>query len=339
MDVYDLFAACNSIRVFLDALTNWYVRRSRDRFWDGDETALDVLFTVLTTVCQVAAPLLPLTTEAVYQGLTGSSSVHLTDFPDAGTIPYEPALVAGMDGVRDVCSTTSAIRKGRNLRVRLPLASVTVASADAERLAPFTAIIADEVNVKDVILTTDLGAAGAFELQVVPGALGPRIGKQVQQVIGAVKRGEWTKDDHGVIHAAGIALLDGEYSLRLVASDPERSLALPGNTGVVVLDTTTTPELEAEGTARDLIRKIQELRKESGLQVSDRIAIELVAPAGEAAAYTTWAAQITGETLAEHGFAVTSASQTAPESASDVVELTIVDPGGRRFSRTVDLSR
>jgi isoleucyl-tRNA synthetase len=337
MDAYDLFAACNSIRLFLDALTNWYVRRSRERFWDGDQVALDVLYTVLTTVSRVAAPLLPLTTEAVYEGLTGGasagSSVHLTDFPEADIFPFDAALVAGMDGVRDVCSTTSAIRKGQGLRVRLPLASVTVAAADAEKLRPFTSIIADEVNVKNVELSTDLGAAGKFELQVVPAVLGPRVGKQVQQVIGAVKKGDWTKDEQGNVSAAGVMLQEGEYALRLVASDPDRSLALPGNSGVVVLDTTTTPELEAEGMSRDLIRKIQELRKQSGLHVSDRISLEICAPTDAAAAYATWSAQIAGETLAERGVTV-----TASASAGEIVEVTLVGPSGERHSRSLDLS-
>jgi isoleucyl-tRNA synthetase len=336
MDAYDLYAACNTIRIFLDALTNWYVRRSRERFWDGDETALDVLWTVLTTVCQVAAPLLPLITDTVYQGLTGSNSVHLTDFPEYTSFTYDELLVAGMDGVRDVCSTTSAIRKGQGLRVRLPLASVTVAATDAEKLRPFTAIIADEVNVKTVLLTSDLASAGKFEMQVVPGILGPRIGKQVQQVIGAVKKGEWTKDANGTVSAAGVELREEEFTLRLVAADPDRSLALPGNTGVVVLDTITTPELEAEGMARDLIRQIQELRKESGLHVSDRIALEICARAIPAAAYTTWTHQIAHETLAERGIAVIVTSNDSNDS-QNVTVVTLIAPNGERSTRNFDL--
>src|SRR4249919_975925 len=94
MDAYDLFAACASVRTFLDVLTNWYVRRSRERFWAGDPEALDVLWTVLTTLCQVAAPLLPLTTEAVYRGLVGDeTSVHLTDWPISTDLVESPALV------------------------------------------------------------------------------------------------------------------------------------------------------------------------------------------------------------------------------------------------------
>ncbi|WP_310527511.1 class I tRNA ligase family protein, partial [Nocardioides sp.] len=229
LDNYEVAGACDSTRSFLDVLTNWYIRRSRDRFWAGDADAFDTLHTALEVLCRVAAPLLPLTSEAVYTGLTGSPSVHLTDWPSASSYPADSALVAAMDRVRDVCSVTSSVRKSAGLRVRLPLTSVTVASADAESLAPFTSIIADEMNVKSVNLTTDLGSAGRFELQVVPGALGPRVGKAVQPVFGAVKKGEWTPAADGTITAAGIELQEGEFSLRLVAADADRSAALPAN--------------------------------------------------------------------------------------------------------------
>jgi isoleucyl-tRNA synthetase len=277
MDAYDLFAACGQVRTFLDALTNWYVRRSRDRFWAGDPQALDVLWTVLTTLCEVAAPLLPLTTEAVYRGLVGqTASVHLADWPTGDGLVESSALVASMDRVRDVCSAASAVRKAAARRVRQPLASLTVAAHDADTLAPFIGIIADEVNVKQVVLSTDLDAVGAFQLTVVPGVLGPRVGKTVQQVIGAVKRGDWTQNTTtGVVNAGGIDLLDGEYALRLVAADPARSTALSGNSGVVVVNVDLTPELEAEGVARDLVRLVQQARRDAGLHVSDRIGLRL----------------------------------------------------------------
>jgi isoleucyl-tRNA synthetase len=300
MDAYDLFAACGTLRTFLDALTNWYVRRSRERFWAGDPEALDVLWTVLTTMCQVAAPLLPLTTEAVYRGLVGdTTSVHLTDWPSGAELKESPLLVAAMDRVRDVCSASSAVRKAAGRRVRQPLARLTIAARDAESLAPYTGIIADEVNVKDVVLSTDLDAVGAFELTVVPGVLGPRIGKDVQQVIVAVKKGEWTQDDRtGVVTAGGIELREGEYSLRLVAADPSRATTLPANTGVVVLDIDLTPELEAEGVARDLVRLVQQARRDAGLHVSDRIALTLGVPDAIKAQIAPFAALITDPTLA-----------------------------------------
>jgi isoleucyl-tRNA synthetase len=300
MDGYDLFAACGSVRTFLDVLTNWYVRRSRERFWAGDPEALDVLWTVLTTLCQVAAPLLPLTTEAVYRGLVGDdSSVHLTEWPTTTALVESPDLVATMDRVRDVCSASSAVRKATGRRVRQPLASMTIAARDAESLAPFRGIIADEINVKEVVLSTDLDALGAFELTVVPGVLGPRVGKDVQKVIAAVKQGQWTQDaDTGAVTAGGIELLDGEYSLRLVAADPSRASTLPANTGVVVLDIDLTPELEAEGVARDLVRLVQQARRDAGLHVSDRIALRLGVPDAVRAQVEPFATLITEPTLA-----------------------------------------
>jgi isoleucyl-tRNA synthetase len=300
MDAYDLFAACGTMRTFLDALTNWYVRRSRERFWAGDPEALDVLWTVLTTMCQVAAPLLPLTTEAVYRGLVGdTASVHLTDWPTGTELVDSRELVAAMDCVREVCSAASAVRKAAGRRVRQPLASLTIAARDAESLEPYRGIIADEVNVKDVVLSTNLDAVGAFELNVVPAVLGPRIGKDVQQVIIAVKKGQWTQDDStGVVTAGGIELREGEYSLRLVAADPSRATTLPANTGVVVLDIDLTPELEAEGVARDLVRLVQQARRDAGLHVSDRIALTLGVPDAVRAQIAPFTTLITEPTLA-----------------------------------------
>ncbi len=133
-------------------LTNWYVRRSRDRFWGENPEAFDTLWTVLETVCRVAAPLLPLTTEEVWRGLTGERSVHLTDWPDADALPADDALVAAMDEVRDVASAGLALRKAHGLRTRLPLASLTLVVDDASALAGFEPILADELNVKDVRL-------------------------------------------------------------------------------------------------------------------------------------------------------------------------------------------
>ena len=130
LDNYEVANACDSTRGFLDVLTNWYIRRSRERFWasDGvvDTGAFDTLYTVLETVCRVAAPLLPLTTEEIWRGLTGDRSVHLADWPDASALPADDKLVAAMDQVREVASATSALRKAAGLRNRLPLSTLTV---------------------------------------------------------------------------------------------------------------------------------------------------------------------------------------------------------------------
>lgn len=298
MEAYDVPGACASVRSYLDALTNWYVRRSRDRFWAGDRDAFDTLYTVLERVCRVAAPLLPLTVEEIWRGLTGGRSVHLTDWPDPVGLPADPELVAAMDAVREVCSAALSLRKTSGLRVRLPLPALTVATGEVARLEPFSDLIADEVNVKQVRFTGDVSAHCEQVLTVVPRALGPRVGGAVQQVIRAVKAGDWSLVD-GAPVAAGVTLQDGEYELKLVPADASHSAQLPGGAGVVVLDTTVTPELAAEGLARDVVRVVQQARREAGLDVTDRISLVVQAPAGVADAVRAHESFVAGEVLAE----------------------------------------
>jgi isoleucyl-tRNA synthetase len=297
MDEYDVSGAAASVRGYLDALTNWYVRRSRDRFWSGDEDAFDTLATVLETLCRVVAPLAPMITEEIWRGLTGGRSVHLTDWPSGDAFPADRRLVAAMDAIRDVASAALSLRKARALRVRLPLARLTVATPQAPALAGFAELLADEVNVKDVVFTDDVAAYCEQVLTVVPRALGPRVGKQVQQVIKAVKAGEWELVD-GAPVAAGVTLREGEYELRMVAADVENSAPLAGGAGVVVLDTAVTPELHAEGLARDVIRVVQQARREAGLDVSDRITLTLGASSEVRAAVEAHREFVAGETLA-----------------------------------------
>ncbi|MCW2641915.1 MAG: isoleucyl-tRNA synthetase [Dactylosporangium sp.] len=297
MDAYDLSGACTTVRSYLDALTNWYVRRSRNRFWTGDRDAFDTLYTVLETLSRVVAPLAPMTAEEIWRGLTGGRSVHLADWPDAAEFPADHELVASMDAVRDVCSAALSLRKARGLRVRLPLPTLTVATPDAARLRPFADLVADEVNVKDVGFTDDLSRYCQQVLTVVPRALGPRVGGQVQQVIKAVKAGDWSLVD-GAPVAAGVTLQPGEYELKLVAADADSSAPLPGGEGVVVLDTAVTPALAAEGLARDVVRVVQLARREAGLDVADRVALVIDAPAEVVAAVEAHRDFLAAETLA-----------------------------------------
>ena len=276
LDVYDLSGACASILGFLDSLNNWYIRRSRDRFWAGDRDAVNTLHTVLSALCRVIAPLLPLTADAVYRDLTGADSVHLEDWPTSDELPVDadPELVSTMDATREVCSAASSIRKAKGLANRQPLARLTVASPYAESLRTFAELIQDEANVKDVVLTSDVAAAGEFVLQVVPSVLGPRVGKEVQQIIAAVKAGHWSRDGDSIV-VAGRQLQPDEYTLRLVPRDEESAAPLPGNVGVVALDLTITPELALEGIARTIVRGVNEARRKEGLQVTDRIHLVL----------------------------------------------------------------
>jgi isoleucyl-tRNA synthetase len=299
MDTYDISGACASVREYLEVLTNWYVRRSRDRFWAGDKDAIDTLHTVLEVVSRVTAPLLPLTTEAVWRGLTGGRSVHMTDWPSLSELPADNELVAGMDRVRQVASAALSLRKANKLRVRLPLAKLLIAAEDASVLAPFTELLADEVNVKQIELTTDVAAHGRFELAVNARACGPRLGGDTQKVIKAVKAGDWTASPEGKIVAAGIELLEGEYERRLVTSDHGAAAPLPGGSGLVLLDTDVTPELSAEGVARDLVRVVQQARRAAGLDVADRIALTLEVPGDVEPAARTHESFLASETLAE----------------------------------------
>ncbi|WP_298181508.1 isoleucine--tRNA ligase, partial [Saccharomonospora sp.] len=273
LDDYDIAGACSTVRDFLEVLTNWYVRRSRDRFWEGDRDAIDTLHTVLEVVCRTTAPLLPLTTEAVWRGLTGGRSVHLCDWPLVDELPADPALVTAMDRVRQVCSTALSLRKANKLRVRLPLAKLLVAAEDVDALRPFADIIRDEVNVKAVEFTTDVSSYGTFEVAVNARAAGPRLGRDVQKVIKAVKAGDWSVTADGAVVAAGIELREGEYERRLVAKDAEAASELPNGSGLLLLDTEVTTELAREGMVRDLVRVVQQARRDAGLKVSDRISL------------------------------------------------------------------
>ncbi|NMR19614.1 isoleucine--tRNA ligase [Cellulomonas fimi] len=302
LDAYDVPGACESVREHLDVLTNWYVRTSRQRFWDEDEAAFNTLWTALEVLTRVMAPLAPLLTEEVWRGLTGGRSVHLTDWPTAdelpslvddaraGSRPGEAELVAAMDTVRAVCSVGLGLRKANGLRVRQPLRELRVAVPSPARLAGLTGLIQAELNVRRVELL-DVADAGASEygvssrLTVNARAAGPRLGRGVQDVIRAAKAGDWeqTADGAVVVRTAGgdVALLEPEYELRTVVAEREgdeiAAAVLPGS-GFVVLDIGLDDELRAEGYARDVVRAVQDARKAAGLHVADRIRLSLGVP-------------------------------------------------------------
>jgi isoleucyl-tRNA synthetase len=302
LDGYDLYGACESVAGFLDTLTNWYIRRSRDRFWSGDGDAIDTLHTALVTLSQVAAPLLPLVSEHVYTGLVGDAqSVHLTDWPDADRFPFDTDLHAGMGYVRDACSTLLSLRKAEGLRVRLPLAKAVVATSHAALLQPHLDILRDELNVKQVELTTETDRYGTRQLTLNPKTLGPRLGDRTQAVIKAYKAGDWSLGgdaDQITAVVGGIELLPGEFDFRVVSSGDGAVAPLRQADGLVVLDTDVTPELEIEGRARDLIRQIQQARRDASLDVSDRIVLALEAGSAVAEAFAAHRQFVMDETLA-----------------------------------------
>lgn len=301
----DSTTASARLRDFAEVLTNWYIRRSRDRFWEGSNAdAFDTLYTVLETLTRVAAPLVPLISERVWQGLTGGRSVHLQDWPDDTAFPAADEIRDAMDAVRELSSVGNALRKKEKLRVRLPLARLTVVSPLAGTLGQFEDILREELNVKSVELVEATETTAAeygidHRLSVNARAAGPRLGKDVQKAIQGARNGDWSETD-GVVTAGGIALEPSEYDLVLETTGrPEgEALAIVPSGGFVLLDTQTTPELEAEGLARDAIRVVQEARKNADLDVSDRIVLALNVSPDDAEALQAHAELIAGETLA-----------------------------------------
>jgi isoleucyl-tRNA synthetase len=335
LDTYDVASACDSIRSFLDVLTNWYIRRSRDRFWNlprqddaaerSAKQAFDTLYTTLEVVTRLAAPLLPFTTEEIWRGLTGGRSVHLTDWPHAGDLPADDALVVAMDRAREVCSVASSLRKAANLRVRLPLQDLTVVVPDAEKLSDFGVIVAEEVNVRTVTLV-DLAAASQSDfgisqrLVVNARAAGPRLGRDVQQAIKGAKAGDWSVAGDGTVTAGGLALQEGEYSLETVVDQEaeaasRRATHLLPSGGFVVLDTEVTPELAQEGLARDVIRAVQQARRDAGLDISDRISLTITGDDDVWQATVAHQQLIMGETLAVQ-FGSAGADHALPPESS-----------------------
>ncbi|MCB9973540.1 MAG: isoleucine--tRNA ligase [Rhodospirillales bacterium] len=305
MDSYIIPDACEAIRGYLDALNNWYIRRSRDRFWGAEKTqdkldAYNTLYTVLVTLCKTAAPFLPMLSEKIYQNLTGEESVHLSDWIKTSALPADEPLVAAMDRVREVCSLTLGIREVAKLRVRLPLNELVIAANDAAALRPYTDLIADEVNVKQVILSDELSKFGKLELKVNP-AIGKKVGGAMKDIMPAAKSGSWTDHGDGTITVAGhtLSAAENDYTMQLVTGEGTTAQQLSGQ-GAVILDTTVTPELEAEGLARDLIRMIQQTRKEADLHVSDRISLSIQASDRIIATAKTYTDFIKTETLADN---------------------------------------
>ncbi|TKR22703.1 isoleucine--tRNA ligase [Cellulomonas hominis] len=321
LDAYDVPGACETVRVHLDLLTNWYVRTQRDRFWAEDTAAFDTLWTALETLTRVMAPLAPLLSEEVWRGLTGDRSVHLTDWPTLGdgsaddlALAADDDLVAAVDGVREAVSAALALRKANGLRVRQPLNELRVATATPEALAPFADLLAAELNVKHVALSTvEEAAAGGVavrsNLAVNARAAGPRLGRGVQAVIRAAKAGDWSTDAEGTVvvrtEEGDVPMQPAEYELTTTidvstaeGEAPTLAAGVLPSGGFVVLDLALDDALRAEGYARDVVRAVQDARKAADLVVSDRIRLTLGVPAEHRAAVEAHREFVARETLA-----------------------------------------
>jgi isoleucyl-tRNA synthetase len=278
MDSYDTPNACKAVESFFEVLNNWYIRRNKERFWRSEQDedkfeAYNTLYTVLNIMCRAISPLLPLLSEEIWQGIEGegAKSVHLADFPNMDDVLDEAHLMHDMDRVRDACNAALSIRGAENLRVRQPLASLTIIDPEPQRLEDYADLIKDEVNVKEVKFSADVDEFADLRLKVNFPVLGKRLPAKMKDIIAATKKGEWKQLESGDIEVVGEVLTNEECSLELVPKAKGGAQALSTNDALVLLDLDVTNELKIEGVARDLVRIVQQSRKDAELQITDRI--------------------------------------------------------------------
>lgn len=288
---YNITDSARAIQDFSDVLSNWYVRRGRERYWGSEMTedkaaAYTTLYTVLTTLAKVIAPYTPFMAEMMYQNLVPAfypeapESVHLCDFPVADESFIDPALEAGMGDVLDVVALGRAARNAGNLKNRQPLAEMLVASNRPLGLnEELTAVALDELNVKKMTFVEDGASLVKYVLKPQLRTLGPKYGKRLgaitkflatcngAEVVAAVRGGgSYTVDLDGPV-----VLL--EEDLQIFTESAEGYSAVAGGGITVALDTRLTEELLDEGCERELVSKIQTMRKEAGFEVTDRICV------------------------------------------------------------------
>lgn len=282
MNNYNSQEACKTLMNFFEVLNNWYIRRSRERFWksdlDQDKTdAYNVLYTVFYYMLRAAAPLLPLITETIWQGLQyKETSVHLADFPQSDR--YDSELIAKMDLVREICNSALSIRNTFNMRIRQPLGSMTIyhrSSCDFLE-NEYQEIIRDEVNVKELEIVSELKEVASLELKLNFPLLGKKIPDKIKKLVQYVKEEKWKQIENEQIflgdETENYTIEKGEYELLLKANS-EYSSVFDDNKGVVILSTELNDELILEGLARDVVRLIQETRKQADFHISDRIRV------------------------------------------------------------------
>jgi isoleucyl-tRNA synthetase len=348
MDAYIPVKIAQPAEAFLDDLSNWYVRRSRRRFWaargidvgtDADkEAAYQTLYVVLMTMAKVLAPVIPFMTEAIYQNLArfrsfGDAqddtafvipnareesrsfvrtplSVHHCLWPTAESLgDEETTLVAAMAAVRHAATLGHSVRASNNLKVRQPLAEALIATDPRRReeLSQLLDLLADELNVKDITFVEGEGALVTYRLLPVNRVLGPKFGRQFPMVRKALSK---LDPDRAVekLHAGeslDLTLEDGtEVTLSpdevLVQSQAREGYGMAEESGLVVaLDTTLTPALEREGLAREIVRRVQELRKQADYDLTDRILVQYKAEGALAEAINVFEELIAREVLAE----------------------------------------
>ncbi len=317
LENYDAYGTTLTVEPFLDDLTNWYVRRSRRRFWKGEQdadkgAAYDTLYHVLTTLCRLLAPIVPFVTEEMYQNLVRSvdadsvESVHHTDWPQADPAAADDDLLARMALTRQVVALGHSARNSKNVKLRQPLAAALIyLEPDAGGLdGELLALVQDELNVKQVTFVDDASDLVTYRLLPDNKVLGPRFGKQFpavraalagQDQLAAVKRLKAGLALQLEVAGQEVELLPEEV---LVREEPQEGLAVASEHSVTVaVDVVITPQLVSEGLAREVVRRTQNLRREAGFNLDDRIVTAYQTEGELAQAIEAWRDFIAAETL------------------------------------------
>jgi isoleucyl-tRNA synthetase len=337
LDAFDATGAGRRIAAFVDDLSNWYVRRSRRRFWNPDgakdadtSAAFHTLYECLTTLARLLAPFTPFVSEEIWLNLaawrvTAARSVHLSDYPDPGSFVLDPDLDLAMTTARAVVELGRRVRTETKTRTRQPLSEAVIHLPDeTEDLVDLLPIIADELNVRDVVFAESVAGFGRWHAKPNFKTLGPKLGARVKDLAGALEADDGTLAGR-LAHdeAVSVALAGGTVTVD--PADVELTQEVRKGWGVaseagltVALDLELTDELRVEGYAREVVRAVQDARKSAGLDVSDRI--ELGLEGGDA---LTRALQVHGASVAAETLATdvrSSALSDAPFERTVVIE-------------------
>ncbi len=308
LDDYDTAGAGRAIAELVDDLSNWYVRRSRRRFWDGDPAAFSTLHACLVTISRLLAPLTPFVADELHENLDASEpSVHLCDYPEPQPERRDPELEWDMQVARDAVELGRAARAQAGLKVRQPLAEAVVAAVERERAAieRFQAVVLEELNVKRVRYVSEADELGRLELKPNYRALGPRFGSLMPQVAAAVEaldagtaaRTLREGGSVGVQVGGSEHVLEGD-DLQIALAPVEGYQLERSGAHAVALNLELDDDLRREGLAREVVHAVQGARKSAGLAVEDRISLRLAGERELLDAVRAHDAYVSGETLA-----------------------------------------
>jgi isoleucyl-tRNA synthetase len=316
MDDFDCTTAGRTIAAFSEELSNWYVRLNRRRFWEGDRAAFATLRHCLLELAKLLAPFTPFLADEIYCNLAGgeaeefgdrSDSVHLCDFPLADHALVDGDLEAGMEAVQRTVELGRAARAQAKAKLRQPLRTAVVVASDAEREAieRLRDLVAAELNVKEIQFVSEEAELIRYRVRPNYRTLGPRFGKRMPQVAAAVEALDAGHAAEALESGAkvGVSVDGSEHELSPddieLVMEPLEGYQVEAEAGhAVALSLELDDELRAEGLAREVVRAIQNARKQAGLEVSDRIELRLAGDEELLAAARAHEAYVSGETLA-----------------------------------------